>query len=179
MAKVTAKARSREDRAGDPLDGLVNLFDIGIILSVAFLLAALSSLNLTTEALTENDATSQANTVPADSVITNPDQQAEQITIQPGQEVVGTGTTDRPALPARRRPDDPRQASRRRHRSLRSHRRHRLNRHSLGHPEVSFAGRGVRRGVPALHRRFAPHPEIQARYPAPDPAGARPATGSP
>ena len=91
MAKVTAKARSREDRAGDPLDGLVNLFDIGIILSVAFLLAALSSLNLTTEALTENDANSRANTVPADSVITNPDQQAEQITIQPGQEVVGQG----------------------------------------------------------------------------------------
>ena len=91
MAKVTAKARSREDRAGDPLDGLVNLFDIGIILSVAFLLAALSSLNLTTEALTKNDTTGQANTVPADSVITNPDQQAEQITIQPGQEVVGQG----------------------------------------------------------------------------------------
>ena len=38
--------RSREDRAGDPLDGLVNLFDLGIVLSVAFLLAALSSLHL-------------------------------------------------------------------------------------------------------------------------------------
>ena len=45
--KVTARARSRDDRAGDPLDGLVNLFDLGIVLSVAFLLAALSSLDLT------------------------------------------------------------------------------------------------------------------------------------
>jgi hypothetical protein len=43
---VTPRARNREDRAGDPLDGLVNLFDLGIVLSVAFLLAALSSLHL-------------------------------------------------------------------------------------------------------------------------------------
>ena len=34
---VTARARCRDDRAGDPLDGLVNLFDLGIVLSVAFL----------------------------------------------------------------------------------------------------------------------------------------------
>ncbi len=30
-----------EDAAGDPLDGLVNLFDIGIVLAVAFLVAGL------------------------------------------------------------------------------------------------------------------------------------------
>jgi hypothetical protein len=46
MISVTPRRRSREDRAGDPLDGLVNLFDLGIVLSVAFLLAALSSLHL-------------------------------------------------------------------------------------------------------------------------------------
>jgi hypothetical protein len=46
LISVTPRARSREDRAGDPLDGLVNLFDLGIVLSVAFLLAALSSLHL-------------------------------------------------------------------------------------------------------------------------------------
>lgn len=46
MISVTPHAGSREDRAGDPLDGLVNLFDLGIVLSVAFLLAALSSLHL-------------------------------------------------------------------------------------------------------------------------------------
>jgi hypothetical protein len=46
MISVTPRARTREDRAGDPLDGLVNLFDLGIVLAVAFLLAALSSLHL-------------------------------------------------------------------------------------------------------------------------------------
>jgi hypothetical protein len=30
-----------DDAAGDPLDGLVNLFDIGIVLAVAFLIAGL------------------------------------------------------------------------------------------------------------------------------------------
>jgi hypothetical protein len=46
VISVTPSSRRREDRAGDPLDGLVNLFDLGIVLSVAFLLAALSSLHL-------------------------------------------------------------------------------------------------------------------------------------
>jgi hypothetical protein len=46
MITVTPRSRSRVDRAGDPLDGLVNLFDLGIVLAVAFLLAALSSLHL-------------------------------------------------------------------------------------------------------------------------------------
>ena len=46
MITVTPRARHRDDRAGDPLDGLVNLFDLGIVLSVAFLLAPLSSLHL-------------------------------------------------------------------------------------------------------------------------------------
>lgn len=30
-----------DDAAGDPLDGLVNLFDIGIVLAIAFLVAGL------------------------------------------------------------------------------------------------------------------------------------------
>lgn len=33
---------SLEENAGDPLDGLVNLFDIGIVLAVAFLIAGLA-----------------------------------------------------------------------------------------------------------------------------------------
>ena len=44
---VTPRARSHRDRGGDPLDGLVNLFDLAIVLAVAFLLAALSSVKLT------------------------------------------------------------------------------------------------------------------------------------
>lgn len=45
MTRVTPRARLREDRSGDPLDGLVNLFDLGIVLALAFLLVALASLD--------------------------------------------------------------------------------------------------------------------------------------
>jgi hypothetical protein len=55
-SRVTPRARLRGDRAGDPLDGLVNLFDLGIVLAVAFLLAALQSVNLT-ELLTRKNVT--------------------------------------------------------------------------------------------------------------------------
>ncbi|MDQ2622690.1 MAG: DUF2149 domain-containing protein [Actinomycetota bacterium] len=89
--KVNARARSREDRAGDPLDGLVNLFDIGIVLSVAFLLAALSSLDLTSVITDPDKSLEQPAQVPKDSVLANPDDTVEQIEIQPGQEVVGRG----------------------------------------------------------------------------------------
>ena len=71
MISVTPRARSREDRAGDPLDGLVNLFDLGIVLSVAFLLAALSSLHLG-GAITRNGLKATA---------------VKQIQVQPGQTV--------------------------------------------------------------------------------------------
>jgi hypothetical protein len=45
MIEVKRRAQTGADRAGDPLDGLVNLFDLGIVLAVAFLLAALQSLH--------------------------------------------------------------------------------------------------------------------------------------
>jgi hypothetical protein len=56
-----------EDAAGDPLDGLVNLFDIGIVLAVAFLIAGLSlTLNQHTHHLQQRTPnTQQAETVPA------------------------------------------------------------------------------------------------------------------
>jgi hypothetical protein len=42
--------RAIEDNVGDPLDGLVNLFDVGMILAIAFLIAGLGlSLNLKTD----------------------------------------------------------------------------------------------------------------------------------
>jgi hypothetical protein len=88
--KVTARARSRDDRAGDPLDGLVNLFDLGIVLSVAFLLAALSSLDLTS-ALTERDSTQAQRTRPANAVVADRDQQIKGVKLKPGQRVVGRG----------------------------------------------------------------------------------------
>ncbi|WP_456695288.1 DUF2149 domain-containing protein [Aeromicrobium sp. P5_D10] len=59
MIKVTPRARVHQDKAGDPLDGLVNMFDIGIVLAVAFLLAALSSLGLS-DAVKEGGLTKPA-----------------------------------------------------------------------------------------------------------------------
>jgi len=88
--KVTARARSRDDRAGDPLDGLVNLFDLGIVLSVAFLLAALSSLDLTS-ALTERTKQQQANQSSAPAVVADKDQAVRPLKLKPGERVVGRG----------------------------------------------------------------------------------------
>jgi len=88
--KVTPRARSRDDRAGDPLDGLVNLFDLGIVLSVAFLLAALSSLDLT-EAITGEKTSRSANTRAADTVVAPKDQKVKQIELQPDEKIVGRG----------------------------------------------------------------------------------------
>jgi hypothetical protein len=49
-----------EDAAGDPLDGLVNLFDIGIVLAVAFLIAGLGlTLNQHTHRLQTRTSTTQ------------------------------------------------------------------------------------------------------------------------
>ena len=42
MSRVGLHRRGSAADAGDPLDGLVNLFDVGIVLAVAFLLAGLS-----------------------------------------------------------------------------------------------------------------------------------------
>jgi hypothetical protein len=91
-SRVNARARTREDRAGDPLDGLVNLFDLGIVLAVAFLLAALTSIDLAPSVLQQNDQKQTgAIPVPADSVIQKPGEEANTIELQPGEEVVGQG----------------------------------------------------------------------------------------
>jgi len=60
---VSPSARQRPDRGGDPLDGLVNLFDLGIVLSVGFLLAALASLNLQSVITNKRQALQRANQV--------------------------------------------------------------------------------------------------------------------
>jgi len=51
MSRVgLGRRRSIADDAGDPLDGLVNLFDVGMILAIAFLIAGLGiTLNLKTD----------------------------------------------------------------------------------------------------------------------------------
>jgi hypothetical protein len=88
--RVTPRARSRPDRAGDPLDGLVNLFDLGIVLSVAFLLAALSSLKLS-DILTNEKVEVIRNTSQGQQIITRQGQKVTSIQLQPGQRVVGRG----------------------------------------------------------------------------------------
>jgi hypothetical protein len=88
---VTARARSREDRAGDPLDGLVNLFDLGIVLSVAFLLAALSSLNLDADVLGRARPVGEQRTAPAGSVIVDRAARVRAVELRAGQRVVGRG----------------------------------------------------------------------------------------
>jgi hypothetical protein len=87
--KVTACARSREDRAGDPLDGLVNLFDLGIVLSVAFLLAALSSLDLTSALTKQQGSTAPA--ARAQPVVADRAEEVKPLRLKPGQRVVGRG----------------------------------------------------------------------------------------
>lgn len=86
MIKVTPRSRSREDRAGDPLDGLVNLFDLGIVLSVAFLLAALSSLHL------EGTITKSGLRAGASKEITIKPGQTVAPLPKPGSRTIGRGT---------------------------------------------------------------------------------------
>jgi hypothetical protein len=90
-SRVNARARTREDRAGDPLDGLVNLFDLGIVLAVAFLLAALSSIDLAPSVLQQNSEGTEANQAPAGSVVVKPGEEDNPIQLQEGEKVVGQG----------------------------------------------------------------------------------------
>ena len=62
MIKVGSRAHPRPDRAGEPLDGLVNMFDIGIVLAVAFLIAGLQALHLT-GALTHGTVAAKSPTI--------------------------------------------------------------------------------------------------------------------
>ena len=60
---------SIEENAGDPLDGLVNLFDIGMVLAVAFLIAGLGlTLSLEGERASKRRPAAQAG-----RVLPNPD----------------------------------------------------------------------------------------------------------
>lgn len=82
---TSSRARSREERAGDPLDGLVNMFDLGIVLAVAFLLAALSSLHLTSS-LIHHGQRPQSNAITAKQ-----NQTTHPLHLKPNQRVVGHG----------------------------------------------------------------------------------------
>ena len=89
MIEVRRRARTHADRGGDPLDGLVNLFDLGIVLAVAFLLAALSSLKLS-DLLTEKDVTVVRSSKGSDTVIVKQGRQVRAVELN-GRRVVGEG----------------------------------------------------------------------------------------
>lgn len=81
---VNHRARTRADKEGDPLDGLVNLFDLGIVLAVGFLLAALSSAKLTPDVLQQSEQRDPP-------IIATENQQEAPIELDPGERVVGRG----------------------------------------------------------------------------------------
>ena len=89
MIEIRSRARSHADRAGDPLDGLVNLFDLGIVLAVAFLLAALSSLKLS-DLLTEEDVTVVRSSKGSETVIVKKGASVRTVELN-GRRVVGEG----------------------------------------------------------------------------------------
>ena len=80
------------DRNGDPLDGIVNLFDVAIVLAVGFLVAALAAAGvsglLTSENMTivTNPGTSEM------QVIVKEGDQITRLDMQSGAEVSGVGT---------------------------------------------------------------------------------------
>jgi hypothetical protein len=79
-SRVATRARLRDDRAGDPLDGLVNLFDLGLVLALAFLLVAINSLG--------PDSVKPAQ---EDQVKVSPDQQVGTVPQTSGEQVIGRG----------------------------------------------------------------------------------------
>jgi len=88
-SRVHPRARVRIDRAGDPLDGLVNLFDLGIVLAVAFLLAALQSVNLT-DLLTKTNVTVLRTDATGQTIIVKEGDQVKTVRLSE-KTVTGTG----------------------------------------------------------------------------------------
>jgi hypothetical protein len=89
-SRVRPRARTHGDRAGDPLDGLVNLFDLGVVLAVAFLLAALASLDLT-GVLTRGDVTVVRSGPEGQTIITKRGETLKRLRLQPDERVAGKG----------------------------------------------------------------------------------------
>jgi len=83
---------SRQDRNGDPLDGVINLFDVAIVLAVGFLLAALTGLGMT-DVLTGKDMTVVTNPGTDEmQVIVKEGDTIERFDVQAGEQVSGVGT---------------------------------------------------------------------------------------
>ena len=80
------------DRNGDPLDGIVNLWDVAIVLAVGFLVAALAAAGVT-GLLTNKNMTIVTNPgTPEMQVIVKEGDKITKLDMQSGQAVVGAGT---------------------------------------------------------------------------------------
>ncbi len=82
----------RHDRNGDPLDGVINLFDVAIVLAVGFLLAALTGLGMT-DVLTGKDMTVVTNPgTDQMQVIVKSGDTIERLDLEAGEQATGVGT---------------------------------------------------------------------------------------
>ena len=80
------------DRNGDPLDGIVNLFDVAIVLAVGFLVAALAAAGVT-GLLTSKNMTIVTNPgTPEMQVIVKEGDKITKLDMQSGAQVAGVGT---------------------------------------------------------------------------------------
>ena len=91
------------DRNGDPLDGIVNLFDVAIVLAVGFLVAALAAAGVSGLLTSENMTIVTNPGTPEMQVIVKEGDQITKLDMQSGAEVAGVGTLHRLVLQARRR----------------------------------------------------------------------------
>ena len=81
-----------EDRNGDPLDGIVNLWDVAIVLAVGFLVAALTAAGIS-GLLTNDNMTIVTNPgTPQMQVIIKEGDQIKKLDVQNGAVVSGVGT---------------------------------------------------------------------------------------
>jgi hypothetical protein len=82
----------RTDRNGDPLDGVINLFNVAVVLALGLLIAALSSMGLT-GILSSGDMTLVTNPGKADmTVLIKQGDHFTRLVLQPGQQYSGVGT---------------------------------------------------------------------------------------
>jgi hypothetical protein len=80
------------DRNGDPLDGIVNLFNVAIVLAVGFLVAALAAAGVGGLLTSENMTIVTNPGTPEMQVIVKEGDQITMLDMQSGAEVTGAGT---------------------------------------------------------------------------------------
>jgi hypothetical protein len=80
------------DRNGDPLDGIVNLWDVAIVRAVGFLVAALAAAGVTGLLTNENMTVVTDPGTPQMQVIVKEDGKITKLDMESGEQVAGAGT---------------------------------------------------------------------------------------